>query len=120
MPGEANERLQMIYVHLMGEIEVKLISPRYPHLSLTTQQVITSHNLCFRISAPIPKYPVTGDSMTINCSIDVSLDMARQVVTVTISGPATETDANNVENRTSLTTVTSSHRTSSGMRTITG
>ena len=54
----------------------------------------------FRFTSVVPKYPVTRGSVTLSCSLEVSLAQAKQnPVTVTITGPATDTNNSVQENR---------------------
>ena len=53
-----------------------------------------------RFTSVVPKYPVTRGSVTLSCSLEVSLATAKQnPVTVTITGPATDTNNSVQENR---------------------
>ena len=65
-----------------------------------------------------PMYPVTGGNLTINCSIDVTLEIARSVVTFIFKGPAIKNDSNHVKNRTTQTQVITMN--ANNLRTITG
>ena len=53
-----------------------------------------------RFTSVVPKYPVTRGSVTLSCSLEVSLATAKQnPVTVTITGPATDTNNSVQKNR---------------------
>ena len=50
----------------------------------------------------VPRYPVTEGNLTIECSLDVTLNIARQVVTVNITGPAADNSINDLADRVSF------------------